>query len=105
VNRAPVVTSVPPVLTNVGDIYEYELTAADPDNDVLYWVLESGPKGMVLDAPRLDSVENDGLFQTTLIEGGSSGDLKSGKLRWQPEITQLGEHEVRVLWGFEFPNL
>jgi YD repeat-containing protein len=83
-NHAPVVLSAPPLVTNVGDSYEYAFVANDSDNDLLFWSLESGPAGMTVNAAKLDAAAS-----------GVAG-TKVGKLRWQPDATQIGEHEVRI---------
>jgi RHS repeat-associated protein len=71
VNYAPTISSSPSLVTNVGDLYEYDLKGADPDNDVIVWSLTQAPLGMVLDA-------------------------QTGALRWQPTNDQIGIHEVTV---------
>ncbi len=81
VNHAPTIASTPQVLTNVGDSYEYQFVAADQDNDVLFWELESGPVGMALDNRKLNSAE---------------GNTKVGYLRWQPDAKQIGTHDVTL---------
>ncbi|BAZ19040.1 YD repeat protein (plasmid) [Calothrix sp. NIES-4071] len=70
-NNAPTITSTPNLVTNLERTYEYNLTAVDPDNDLLLWSLDSAPEGMVIDAI-------------------------TGALRWQPKSTQIGEHTVLV---------
>ncbi len=70
-NLAPLIVSTPPMTATVGNLYAYNLEAADPEGDALLWNLDFGPTGMSLDA--------------TL-----------GTLRWQPTINQLGMTDVVV---------
>jgi hypothetical protein len=54
-NRAPEITSTPPAgLT--GDLFRYQIVAADPDGDPLSYHLEQGPAGMTVD-PKTGAVE------------------------------------------------
>lgn len=70
-NRAPIITSAPNLTTNITQIYSYNLTGKDPDGDFFLWVLDQAPLGMVLDQ-------------------------QTGALRWQPQSSQLGHHQVIV---------
>lgn len=70
-NRAPIITSAPNLATNINQIYSYNLTGQDPDGDFFLWVLDQAPSGMVLDQ-------------------------QTGALRWQPQSSQLGHHQVIV---------
>jgi hypothetical protein len=47
-NGPPIITSSPPQKTN-GNIYTYQVTANDPDNDPIVFILKTGPKGMEMD--------------------------------------------------------
>ena len=51
-NEAPVITSVPtaPGLAIIGQLFEYQAQAIDPDGDPLMWLLEDGPDGASIDA-------------------------------------------------------
>jgi hypothetical protein len=53
----------------VGQIYQYQATATDPDGDALTFELVSGPAGMVVHP-------------------------KSGIVAWVPDATQAGTHDV-----------
>jgi RHS repeat-associated protein len=57
-NRAPSIDSTPLTIAYVGEPWEYELAASDPDGDPLRWLLNVAPDGMTLDeaAERLDFV-------------------------------------------------
>ncbi|GAA6619287.1 putative Ig domain-containing protein [Scytonema sp. NUACC26] len=70
-NRAPSITSVPNLITNIEREYQYNLTGIDSDGDLLIWSLDKKPAGMVIDA-------------------------KTGVLRWQPKDEQIEEHTVAV---------
>ena len=48
VNRAPSITSSPLLQTNIERVYQYQAQASDPDGDYLFWSLERGAQGMVL---------------------------------------------------------
>jgi RHS repeat-associated protein len=45
----PTITSTPPQYAVVGDLYRYNLTATDPQNELMAWKLDNGPAGMALD--------------------------------------------------------
>jgi fibro-slime domain-containing protein/RHS repeat-associated protein len=47
-NQAPEITSQPPQFAQRNALMTYQLTAIDPENDRLAWVLESGPTGASL---------------------------------------------------------
>ncbi len=55
-NRSPLVTSRPTLIPGLGDRYMYEISASDPDGDVLGYELAAGPEGMTVDA-RTGAVE------------------------------------------------
>ncbi len=48
-NRPPAITSSPGGLTSQG-LFEYAVTATDPDNDTLTYKLETAPAGMTIEA-------------------------------------------------------
>ncbi len=70
-NRAPSVSSVPPRSVPQGGLFRYDVIATDPDRELLFFELVSGPQGMTIDS--------------------------LGRVRWQtaPD-TQLGERPVSV---------
>ncbi len=68
-NLPPVITSNPAVVATVDQVYEYGITAADPNGDPLSFALREGPAGMNLDAV-------------------------SGLLQWTPSLAQVGSHVV-----------
>jgi len=47
-NSPPIITSSPPNKTD-GNIYTYQVTANDPDNDLIIFALKTAPKGMEID--------------------------------------------------------
>jgi hypothetical protein len=47
-NGPPIITSSPPHKTN-GNIYTYQVTANDPDNDPIVFALKTAPQGMEID--------------------------------------------------------
>jgi hypothetical protein len=47
-NGPPIITSSPPQKIN-GNIYTYQVTADDPDNDPIVFTLKAAPKGMEID--------------------------------------------------------
>lgn len=48
-NAPPVILSVPNILALVGEPYQYQVTAIDPDQDDLEFTLQSAPAGMAID--------------------------------------------------------
>jgi hypothetical protein len=75
-NQPPVITSTPPLGATVGQLYSYNLTGYDPDNDPVFWNLvgtgsQPVPAGMSLDA-------------------------NLGTLRWPPLGYQVGNQSVTV---------
>lgn len=49
VNRAPQITSTPVVSGTVGQAYQYDVEAADPDNDAIVFALIGAPAGSAID--------------------------------------------------------
>jgi len=70
-NRTPVITSVPPSRALEEQMFQYNPVALDADHDPLTWSLSVAPRGMSIDP-------------------------ESGTIRWMPDDTQLGEHQVAV---------
>jgi bacillopeptidase F len=70
-NSPPVITSTPPTVATVGNLYSYAVTASDPDGDALAFSLDAAPIGMTVDAV-------------------------SGVLEWTPGSDQTGSHGVIV---------
>jgi RHS repeat-associated protein len=70
-NRTPVITSVPPSGALEEQMFQYNPVALDADHDPLTWSLSVAPRGMSIDP-------------------------ESGTIRWMPDDTQLGEHQVAV---------
>ncbi len=68
-NRAPVFTSLPASLAEVGRAYPYVATAVDADGDSLTYTLIASPVGMSIAA-------------------------NTGTVAWTPTATQLGQHDV-----------
>ncbi|MBN1627070.1 MAG: PASTA domain-containing protein, partial [Deltaproteobacteria bacterium] len=67
----PVITSSPDKSTNIGEAYTYQVTAEDPDDDILVYSLEEYPEGMTID-------------QLT------------GEIEWTPGDDQGDYHEVVI---------
>ena len=67
----PVITSVPNLVTNIEQEYQYNLQGSDPNGEAVVWSLDSAPTGVVIDA-------------------------QTGTLRWQPNATQLGDQTIAV---------
>jgi large repetitive protein len=70
-NSTPIITSSPDSITNLEKTYSYNLTGQDGDGDLLLWSLDKAPEGMVID-------------------------VRTGALRWLPQSSQLGPHQVIV---------
>ena len=69
-NRAPVITSSPAGPTGQG-MFEYVVTATDPDNDALTYKLDTAPSGMTIEA-------------------------STGKISWQMPPGLTGPQQVRI---------
>ncbi|MEG4506100.1 putative Ig domain-containing protein [Microcoleus sp. F6_B4] len=70
-NQLPSITSVPSPVATVQKLYQYDLTATDPDGDPLFWSLDAAPVGMSIDP-------------------------ETGKVRWNPSPDQIGTHDVAL---------
>lgn len=70
-NTAPKITSNPPQDFQ-GNVYTYQVTATDPDNDPLSFSLAAAPVGMVIDT-------------------------RTGVITWPVNGTSLGAHAVEVV--------
>lgn len=71
-NRAPVITSTPPLSAEAGAAYRYDVAGSDPDeDDALSFSLVDAPSGMMIDA-------------------------STGVIHWLPQAEQEGSHPVRV---------
>ena len=69
--QAPVIESAPLLSSVIGNEYQYDVVATDPDGDVLSFALLDAPQGASIDASR-------------------------GTIRWTPQADQLGESEITV---------
>ncbi len=69
-NHPPVITSSPVLITNVGEHYNYNAIATDPDNDILSYELTTFPQGMLI---------ND-----------------TGLITFTSTLEQVGQHTVTV---------
>jgi bacillopeptidase F len=67
--NAPSITSTPPTSALEGSLYQYALSAADPDGDVLGFSLQVAPPNM-------------------------SVDPETGLVAWTPDGSQVGDHPV-----------
>lgn len=76
-NAYPVIKSAPVLTALAGSLYQYRVTATDPDGDVLTYSLVSGPSGMTVNA-------------------------SNGLVQWTPGLSQTGAFSVtlRVQDGF-----
>jgi len=79
-NSPPIITSSPPNKTD-GNIYTYQVTANDPDNDLIIFALKTGPKGMEVDKEtgliRWEIRKEDQGTQSIEIEASDSMGAKS----------------------------
>ncbi len=62
---------MPPLFASVGQVYAYNATATDPDNDLIEWKLLAAPDGMSVDPIR-------------------------GTVRWVPAADQVGSQIVTL---------
>jgi YD repeat-containing protein len=70
-NEYPYITSTAPNYAPVGELYEYQVLATDPDDDPLQYLL------------------------LTTLDGMSIGET-SGLIEWTPTLDQVGEYQVIV---------
>jgi RHS repeat-associated protein len=70
-NQPPVITSTPPFTATVGQLYQYGITAVDPEGQALHFVLVTGPRGMTVDPV-------------------------TGLVSWTPALNQQGPQPVTV---------
>ncbi len=68
-NHSPVISSIPPDVATVGNLYRYDAVGTDPDHDYLIWSLDSAPVGM--------GVDNS-----------------TGTIVWKPQANQTGPQNV-----------
>jgi serine protease AprX len=69
--NAPVVTSTPVTSATQGQVYQYPVTATDPDGDTLRFSLITAPSGMTIDAT-------------------------TGLILWTPDNAQVGSNSVEL---------
>src|SRR5262249_17516933 len=74
-NHPPDITSTPPFVATVGEVYRYSVTATDPDNDPPHFVLLAGPQNMSIDPGR-------GLLKFTRPRGGTGQVALGGAAPW-----------------------
>ncbi len=48
-NSSPEITSTPPTVATIGNLFTYQAAATDLDQDTVLWLLVSGPEGMAVD--------------------------------------------------------
>ena len=69
--NAPVITSIPVTSATQGQVYQYPVTATDPDGDTLSFSLTAAPAGMSIDAT-------------------------TGLIAWTPGNAQVGSNSVEL---------
>ena len=69
--NAPVITSIPVTSATQGQVYQYPVTATDPDRDTLSFSLTAAPAGMSIDAT-------------------------TGLIAWTPGNAQVGSNSVEL---------
>ncbi|WP_162848213.1 putative Ig domain-containing protein [Permianibacter aggregans] len=67
-NRAPVISPASYRAARVNEAWQYQVQAADPDGDALYFSLSQAPSGMFID--------------------------NSGLLQWTPSSSAVGDHSI-----------
>ena len=70
-NRAPVINSVPSFVATPETLYQYQVTATDPEGEAIAYSLENAPLGVTMD-------------------------LVTGLLEWTPSIDQVGVAEITL---------
>ena len=71
VNHLPKITSQPPLSIQVGDSYDYNITAVDDDNDILSFSIIQAPNSLSLNS-------------------------STGRINWMPNITDVGNHTIII---------
>jgi hypothetical protein len=69
-NSPPIITSSPPTNTD-GNVYTYQVTANDPENDPIIFTLKTAPKGMEIDR-------------------------ETGLIRWEIRKGDQGTHPIEI---------
>jgi VCBS repeat-containing protein len=87
-NDAPVITSVAVTAATEDELYRYQVTASDVDNDALTFTLTSAPEGMTMSAA--------GLIEWTPANGVSSGAVTVSVSDDVDTVTQSFEVTVRA---------
>jgi len=76
-NRPPIITSTPATDVNIGELYLYQASATDPDQDRLLWSLQVSVAGLAIDPESGligGSIVQQGNHQLTLkVEDGQGG--------------------------------
>ncbi|HPB31235.1 MAG TPA: putative Ig domain-containing protein, partial [Candidatus Sumerlaeota bacterium] len=70
-NFPPAITSVPRLSARIGSVWQYDVTASDPDGDTVTFTLAQGPDGMT-------------------VNGATGG------MEWTPSPAQAGVHLISV---------
>lgn len=70
-NRPPIITSIPVFSAEVEAVYEYAVTAVDPDGDTITFTADQMPDGMTINST-------------------------TGVIRWTPTAAQAGEYTLIV---------
>lgn len=90
-NRPPVITSNPSQVATVGELYQYAVTASDPDGDSLTYTLPIQPAGMSIDAAGLvtwtPGDSQTGLRSVTIAVTDSAGN--SGTQSFQIDVATV----------------
>lgn len=72
INHSPGITSMPPTTAGAGQLYQYQVSAIDPDvGDVLIFSLTQAPTNMTVDSA-------------------------TGLIKWTPTAAQVGNYDVTV---------
>jgi hypothetical protein len=69
INHLPKITSKPPLYIQVGESYEYNITAVDEDNDTMIFSIIQAPNSLSLNS-------------------------SSGWIHWTPNATEVGNHTI-----------
>src|SRR5205823_4205468 len=70
-NHPPQITSSPSSPASVGSLYQYAVTATDPDGNAITFALPQAPAGMTIDST-------------------------TGRVQWTPASGQLGLQPVKI---------
>lgn len=108
-NDAPSIISTPATTVTAGALYQYYVSATDPDADLLSYTLIDAPAGMTLDpsgrltwSPSLEEIGNTYQVTVGVMDSYGATDAQTYALTVQPDVTaplvnlRLSEERVDI---------